>query len=249
MLPRSGAVALCHDTVAAKQFTAGCFDQFDDTFQAQVSDGVVVSYDSPEYREFLRSDRRCGELTDMKNEWMWQWRLAIYKHQEEGKRLCAAVQSHEASAGNPKDKTYLKNKHNAAERKSECDSGLKYHDALAAIAAFTAANGDFAEKLTRVKDAVAEHERGGRDETDHEFVANKQFLTEHGQYLENKKFVTSHERKFYFIDHEECHLAKVSFSPSQEQTISAMIWMSHLKAIEKDKPVTSIVAELAEYAC
>ena len=113
MSAKSKAVAFSHDTVPPN-VKDGCFDVFDDTFEAHVSDSASdddVCYESEAYNTFLRGDGHSGELTALKNEWMRRMRQAIVSKEKEYQSACDDVRAHEAAAGfDRRDRDYQKKK-------------------------------------------------------------------------------------------------------------------------------------------
>ncbi len=108
MSAKSKAVAFSHDTVPPN-VKDDCFDVFDDTFEAHVSDAAAdddVCYESEAYNTFLRGDGQSGELTALKNEWMRRMRLDIITVEKKFQKDREVVRKWEASSGDPKDATY-----------------------------------------------------------------------------------------------------------------------------------------------
>ena len=121
MLAKSRPAAFSYPDVPSEANPA-CFDVFDATFQDQASESssdAVVSFESQAYNAFLRSDGLSGELSAMKNDWLLRMRLDIVSVEQKLRHNVDAVQAHEASGGDPRDRTYAKAKFDVGECKKE----------------------------------------------------------------------------------------------------------------------------------
>jgi hypothetical protein len=75
----------------------------------------ALSYDAESYSAFLRSDGYSGEIAAMKIDWLRRMRLEIVDQELKYCKCCQAIKAHEASGGDAKDVTYLRNKFIACE--------------------------------------------------------------------------------------------------------------------------------------
>ncbi len=108
--PEARPVAFSYPDVPSEADST-CFDVFDATFQAQASKSssdAAVSFESPAYNAFLRSDEFSGELSAMKKDWLLRMRLAIVSVEQKHKRDVEFIKAHEARGGDPKDVAKMK---------------------------------------------------------------------------------------------------------------------------------------------